>query len=377
MENHFLEVTVDGEKFERKMNLNMNLKKYSVFIQTDKAIYKPSENIQFRVLLLNIDTKPYESSNVQIFITDGALNRIKQFTNPKFSKGVFEGELQLSDSPVMGNWIIHVKVDDGEVVKKDFEVAEYVLPKFEVIVEANPHVAFDEGKIRVTVSGKYTFGKLAKGKATVTAKVMKHGFHGRKKKNQEMVKIVDIDGKKDVEFDIKDELNIIKIDDDEIIEIDEDEIIDIKATLVEELSGKEHSGSTKVTIHKRPHTIEIVKSSEKIKPGLPYSVTAFVKTHNGIPVLSDEKNPVEFAVTLYHHEEFHGYASAYREELERKFVKVPLENGAAKLSINVPKNVTRVEIDAIYLKTSEKIYNILKVESESEQYIQLEVSPKR
>lgn len=373
---------IDGDKFERKVNLHMNFKRFSVFVQTDKSIYKPSENVQFRVLLLDIDTKPYESKNVQIFITDGADNRVKQFSDPKFTKGVFEGELQLSDSPVMGNWMIHVKVDNGDDVTKEFEVAEYVLPKFEVIVEANPHVTFAQGKIHATVSGKYTFGKLAKGKAKVSAQIVRNIFSHRmpsEVNEQKVEKIVDVDGKKDIKFDIKDELKITQIDDDEEVQI--------KATFVEELSGKEHSGTTKVTIHKTEHKIDLVKSNEKIKPGLPYSVTAFVKTHNGAPVMSDVENPVEFAITYYREARQNpqddcvsfrrGYYGNQQEEKERRFERVFLADGAAELAIEVPKNVTRVELDINYLKTHGRTHNIAKIDSETGNFLQFKISPKK
>jgi CD109 antigen len=381
VDNYFLEAkAIDGEKFEKKVNLHLNLKKFSVFTQTDKSIYKPSENIQFRVLILCIDTKPYESSNVQIFITDGAQNRVKQFLNPKFKKGVFEGELQLSDSPVMGDWAIHVKVDESQEVLKDFEVAEYILPKFQVIVEANPHVTFSDEKIRATVSGKYTFGKLAKGKATVTAKVVQNRFgYGMPNQAQKVVKTVDVDGKKDVEFDIKQELKIS--------DTDSEISVDIEATFMEELSGREHSGSTSVLIHKTPHKLDIVKSNEKIKPGLPYSITAFVKTHNGAPVLTDAENPVEFAITYYREVknaqtnvdsiQFRGYGGGYQEESERKFERVFLANGSAELLMEVPKNVSRIEIDANYLKTHERTHRIEKLDSESGQFIQMKVLTKK
>lgn len=364
------------------MNLNLNLKKFSAFVQTDKSIYKPSDKILFRVLLLDIDTKPFESSNVQIYITDGAQNRVKQFLDPKFKKGVFEGELELSDSPVMGNWTIFVKVDNHEE-RKEFDVAEYVLPKFEVIVDANPHVVFSDGKIHATVSGKYTFGKLTKGKATVTARVVEqhYGWNCEKPNEQKVEKIVDVDGKKDVEFDIREELKIIAIDDDKSVEIE--------AKFVEELSGKEHKGSAQVTIHKTAHKIDIVKSNEKVKPGLPYSIAAHVKTHDGAPIKSDTEDPVNFVITYYRltkevnpaeKPRIRGPRNYYRENeesTERKFENVSLANGIAKLSIEIPINVTRIEADIQYLKTTAKTHQIYKYESKSGHYIQLNLLTKK
>ena len=366
---------IDGESFERKVNLNLNLKKFSVFVQTDKSIYKPSEKILFRVLLLDIDTKPFESSNVQIYITDGAQNRVKQFVDPKFKKGVFEGELELSDSPVMGNWTIFVKVDNHEE-RKEFEVAEYILPKFEVIVDSNPHVVFSDGKIRATVSGKYTFGKLAKGKATVTAKVVdKYKRSHTQNEIGNVEKIVDVDGKKDVEFDIREELWIF--------DIETDKTILIEAKFIEELSGKEHKGSTNVTIHKTAHKIEIAESNEKFKPGLPYSIIAYVKTHDGAPVKSDTKNPVCVLISTYQQVKFQNPAmpncSKFADQvLKKDFRRIFLENGAAEISIDVSIDVALlVEISLSYINTVQNVRHISKEVSESGQYLQLKVLSKK
>lgn len=40
--------------------LNVESKNYSIFIQTDKAIYKPGESIKFRILVLDFDLKPVD-----------------------------------------------------------------------------------------------------------------------------------------------------------------------------------------------------------------------------------------------------------------------------------------------------------------------------
>jgi len=170
---YLLEVkSMTGEDFDSSLALHMNTKKYSSFIQTDKSIYKPGDNVQFRVFVLDADTKPFKLDNIEIFIfTDGGSNRVKLFENPKgkFVKGVYKNELQLSDSPVMGRWLIHVKVNNESAENKEFEVKEYVLPKFELTMNTEP-ANFKDGKIRATVKVKYTFGKFLIGTATVTAK---------------------------------------------------------------------------------------------------------------------------------------------------------------------------------------------------------------
>lgn len=67
--------------------------------------------------------------------------------------GIFNSELQLSESPVLGNWKIIVNIADQKF-EKEFEVAEYVLPNFEVTIDAPKHVQFKESKVAATVHAK-------------------------------------------------------------------------------------------------------------------------------------------------------------------------------------------------------------------------------
>jgi CD109 antigen len=134
----------DSFKFKKDVKLNMNTKKGSLFIQTDKSIYKPADTVNFRVVVLNEEMRPRENIRIDIFITDGADNRIKQYDNVKLYKGVYENRLDLSDLVVTGYWNIHVNVDGKKESSKSFEVNEYVLPKFETFIVA-PDVSFKDG----------------------------------------------------------------------------------------------------------------------------------------------------------------------------------------------------------------------------------------
>lgn len=84
---------------------------------------------------------------------DGDGNRIKQWTRPPIAHGIFSSELELSASPVLGNWKIIANVGD-QTFEKEFEVAEYVLPNFEVTIDSPKHSTFKASKITATVHAK-------------------------------------------------------------------------------------------------------------------------------------------------------------------------------------------------------------------------------
>jgi len=106
-------------------------KGYSVFIQTDKAIYRPGNEVQFRTVVLSPQLKPSVTGSIDIRMTDGAGNLIRDWSRVFTSKGVWAGSLEISPKPVLGNWNISVDVN-GQVFVKTFQVAEYILPKFQV-----------------------------------------------------------------------------------------------------------------------------------------------------------------------------------------------------------------------------------------------------
>lgn len=315
---------INGPDFHRSIDLDMNTKKFSVLVQTDKSIYKPSDKVQFRVLVLDANTRPYTASNVDVYITDGGKNRIKQYDNIRLVKGVYQDKLELSDLPVMGTWRIFVKVDNGEEASKEFEVAEYVLPKYEVLVDSNPHVTFKDGKIRATIRAKYTYGKPVKGQATVSAyPVLWLGAVQPFIQDSIVRKVIQVDGKGTTEFDIKDELKI---------ESDYERYIKIEAIFEEELTGRRQNGSTQVTVHKYKYNIELIKESDSYRPGLPFNLHIKASHHDGAP-LTDKLNPVSLIVSYAWNEENSTTTDYYLDE-----------HGMAKVTIDVPSNASHLSI---------------------------------
>lgn len=58
-----------GLEFFNSTTLDYVHKSYSVFIQMDKAIYKPGHKVQFRAIVLNSHLKPTVTGALDIFIT--------------------------------------------------------------------------------------------------------------------------------------------------------------------------------------------------------------------------------------------------------------------------------------------------------------------
>ena len=58
-----------GLSFQNTTALEYVHKSYSVFIQTDKAIYKPGDLVRFRAVVLNPSLRPHTAGNLNAWVT--------------------------------------------------------------------------------------------------------------------------------------------------------------------------------------------------------------------------------------------------------------------------------------------------------------------
>lgn len=278
---------LSGIEFKNSTKLNFAAEKLSMYIQTDKATYKPGDKVQYRCLILDQNTRPAKIDGpVKISLYDGARNLIKQLNDVELTKGVYAGELQLSEFPVLGSWSIEMNAD-GTSETKNFEVDKYVLPKFEVQVEAPKDVAISDNKFTVTIRSKYTYGKPVKGTAVVTAKTSYY-YYGDDNAKPMVEKTVKIDGKGRVEFDIA---NDFKLDKDRYTPP-----LTITAVVEEELTGLKQNSTASVNLHREKYQIQGVNTPYTYNPGKPVIINLVVKNLDGSPV-QDTKNPVTLTVS--------------------------------------------------------------------------------
>lgn len=140
------------------------------------------------------------------------------------------------------------------------EVAEYVLPKFEAIIESADHFTLDDEKIRAVIRAKYTHGKPLRGSVTVS--VMEEESFGcfRRKistaKEEDdgalVKKTFNIDGHETVEFDIAKEL---KFERNENNRWETLRNFKIKADVTEGLTGLIQSTDKTVKVHMDTYNI--------------------------------------------------------------------------------------------------------------------------
>jgi hypothetical protein len=100
----------------------------------------------------------------------------------------------------------------SQVNIKEFEVAEYVLPLYEVIIKTDRHITHSKGKILVEVSARTTYGTINYGLATIRA-IRKDNNYTKE------LKYIEVNEKTFQEFDIKRDLGIVEEEDNVIVKI--------------------------------------------------------------------------------------------------------------------------------------------------------------
>ncbi|XP_037809412.1 CD109 antigen-like [Lucilia sericata] len=247
-----------------------------IYIQTDKAVYKPQDVVKFRVVILDEHTRPLNIEEpVKVEILDNDDNRVKLFEDISLRNGVYTNQFQLSKYPVLGTWKIYVnlggKYDNSK--SKTIKVLNYILPKFSVYLKTPTDVVLSDGYIKVVIYGKYTFDKYVEGNATV--ELWNHYTNELLQTEQ-----VDIESIAFVEFNLKNLKNL-----NDIYEL----IVKVKIT--EKHTGRTEEEGQIINCHQQHYNLEILEDEIEFENNKPYLLKLKVKHWTGAPVL-DHKTPV-------------------------------------------------------------------------------------
>ncbi|XP_055568657.1 ovostatin-like [Falco cherrug] len=162
----------------------------SVFIQTDKPIYKPGQKVMFRVVTLDTQFRPVQETYPQIIIEDPEKNKIFQWLEVTSKHGIVQLSFPLIPEPILGSYYIIVERSSGEKEYQFFTVEEYVLPKFEVTTDVPQRISFFDEEVRVNVCASYTYGQPVQANARINV-CQKHFYRSQcEHKQKETCEIV-------------------------------------------------------------------------------------------------------------------------------------------------------------------------------------------
>uniref|UniRef100_A0A1A9W1S8 TEP1-F n=1 Tax=Glossina brevipalpis TaxID=37001 RepID=A0A1A9W1S8_9MUSC len=295
---------IEGLQFEDSTDLYVDTNRLNIYIQTDKAVYKPGDLVQYRILILDENIRPVKlEKSLKVAIKDAANNYIKEIKILHLIKGVYSDKFQLTDQPILGQWAIEVDLEDNVQEVKTFKVIKYVLPRFSVDIETVKDLAITENSLKVAVNAKYTYGKPVKGKATIALPSLY------------LEKSIDINGKGEVDFTLHRGLNWKS----------SGEYITISAKVEEELTGIQQNSSIEIKLHCSQYIIEMLDSVIEFEINKPFEVKAMVQYLNGTPV-RESNNPL---LLKY----YRGWGEPEESQI---FESILDDNGVGIFKVNLP-----------------------------------------
>lgn len=357
----------DEKIFEKEIKVIR--KKYSVFVQTDKAVYRPGDNVHFRVLVLDVDMKPYQFEKMEVKFTDGMKEKVGGRTSLFSESGFYANSLQLSNELNFGKWGIHVKIDsDQNTLTKNFEVKEYRLPPFEVFVEPLKKHALVGSDVVVKVFAKYKFGngqKLVNGIATVTATAYDMDN-----------KVSFTTTKSDVNLDTQASLRFTEAD----LKFNLFNLTSVKfeASIVDEILKTRATAESFVTIHKQDQDELKIVSNDEFTPGLSYQLRVMIQSFDG-SIKTDRNDEVTLEVQrlLYKDENSPNNKGKYEfKELNHLQKANSLKNGVTHFTIDTPDNSHSLTLGIKYRNTY-RVKKVFRIQTKSKQNLELTVAKTR
>lgn len=140
----------------------------AILIETDKPIYKPSQTIRGRIVLLDNALRP-RAGRVELTFHDAKGIRIDRKILEADGYGAAAFSLDLASEVNFGTWKLRASSDGAESAR-DVRVEEYVLPRYELELDLAKSWALVDEPIAGSVSARYFFGKDVEGAVRVTAK---------------------------------------------------------------------------------------------------------------------------------------------------------------------------------------------------------------
>ncbi|MBP7175743.1 MAG: hypothetical protein KBA53_05940 [Thermoclostridium sp.] len=165
---YYLEITAKSKAgkdvIRQKVNIYSEQSSGHATITMDKALYKPGDTIQYRVLVTDlINDKPVEN-DVEVVILDGRENQVYKKTMKTSKFGIVSGSFTLADRVNSGMYMMKVQ-SGSKTYQREFEVKPYKLPKFEVTITTDKDEYRLGEELKGSIKAEYFFSQPVKNAA--------------------------------------------------------------------------------------------------------------------------------------------------------------------------------------------------------------------
>ncbi|XP_039603965.1 CD109 antigen [Polypterus senegalus] len=351
--------------FSESTQVDIAVKTFTTFIQTDKLLYKPGDEVKLRIISVYPDLKAYEGQ-INVTIKDPSSNMVQQWISEDGYLGVVSKTYQLTDNSLLGSWAIQVTLNELSTTK-EFTVAQYVLPKFEVTLDVPSIYCLSSMKtFSGTVHAKYTYGKPVKGTVNVTLYLQRQYFDAY----PIMVNTLNITGSANFTFSYPD------IDLEVLNETENYLSFWINASVVESLTGITQSVNRSVTITNAEYNLEFIEKPTVLRPSLNFTTYLKISFYDGQPLSEEEiGRNVTFSI-IQSLSLFSNSWGAVRMKENAQIQNIQSEipkNGIIKLEFPLDINIKSLTIKAIFSGAEQtlNVFNVLN--SPSQSYLKLHV----
>ncbi|NXI17947.1 A2ML1 protein, partial [Irena cyanogastra] len=261
-----LHVSIQGDSLDVSESKKVMLRALNpgIFIQTDRAVYKPGQEVKFRVVSLDKDLTPSSQKPgpraliPRVPVQDPSGNRIAQWREVAPRQGIVDLSLPLASEPALGTYTISV---GGK--SHSFSVEEYVLPKFEVTIHLPSTLWEQDEKFPVKICGRYTYGKPVQGK--VQADLCRSQRHWSHRRGKTCIHVI---GQTEKNGCFSTEVSLTALEE-TVWGLRKE--LEVEASLVEDGTGLEMKSTKSCKVLTKKVTVTFENPDHVYKPGLPYT----------------------------------------------------------------------------------------------------------
>ena len=134
----------------------------AAYIYTDRPVYRPGDNVQYRMILRRKGERGYampEVKQVPIEIHDGEDNVVQRANLSVSSLGTVHGEFKIPPAAPLGYYSIQYRADEEDFHTGGFQVEEYKKPEYEVKVTSTEKRVLQGQPITALIDARYYFGE--------------------------------------------------------------------------------------------------------------------------------------------------------------------------------------------------------------------------
>ncbi|XP_044850425.1 complement C3-like [Mauremys mutica] len=252
-----------------------------IFIQTDKTIYTPGSTVLYRIFTVGHKLEPVSKTVIVEFETPESII-VKQIPiSAPLKSGIFSLSHNLPEIFSLGTWKITAKYEDSpqQTFSAQFDVKEYVLPSFKVILEPSEKFLYIDGNedFRVSITARYLYGKKLDGNALVLFGVK---VDDEKRSIPQSLKRISID---DGDGEASLTRAMLQARFANLNELVGHSLYVSVTVLTDSGSDMVEAEKTGINIVTSPYQIHFTKTPKYFKPGMPFELMVYVTNPDGSP----------------------------------------------------------------------------------------------